>query len=64
MGSPEGLREAFLKAYSNLPIKTREEIIVVIDDKPISWNAAYIEVKGNTKLGEEILEKLRKMGIL
>lgn len=58
------MREKFLKIYSNLPIKTREEIIVVIEDKPISWNVAYIEVKNNTKLGEEILLKLKKMDIL
>jgi hypothetical protein len=57
-------REKFLRVYSNLPIKTREEIIVVMDGKPISWNVAYNEVKNNTRLGEAILIKLKKIGIM
>lgn len=58
------LREKFLKIYSDLPIKTREEVIVVIDDQPMTWNVAYKEVKNNTELGKEILNKLKKMEII
>ena len=57
-------REKFMKIYSNLPINLREEIIAVIKDKPISWHAAYLEVEGGTKLGEEILNRLKKMQII
>jgi hypothetical protein len=54
----------FLRAYSNLPMSTREETIVVIEGKPISWNVAYIEVSGNTQTGIKIIEQLVRMNIL
>lgn len=50
--------DRFIKVYSNIPINLRREIILVIDDNPVSWNAAYVEIKNRTKLGERILKKL------
>lgn len=59
------LKERFLKIYANLPINLRDEIILVITDKgPITWNIAYLEIKQNTKLGEEILKKLAELEII
>lgn len=58
------LREKFLKSYANVPIAFRNTIIAVIDSKPVSWDAAYIEIKADTPIGKEILEKLKKTGIL
>lgn len=61
----EELKIKFVKIFSNLPDKVRkEDIIVVIDEKPYTWNAAYLEVKNDTKLGKEILNKLNKLGII
>lgn len=58
-------RGRFLKVYANLPINIREEIICVSDKKgPITWNVAYLEIKNNTKLGEEILKKLEVLKII
>ncbi|MBI2110216.1 hypothetical protein HYT51_00345 [Candidatus Woesearchaeota archaeon] len=57
-------RETFLKIYSNLALNLREEIILVIDKKPITWNVAYLEIKNNTKMGEKILSKLAQLKIL
>jgi hypothetical protein len=57
-------REYFLKVYSNLPMKARQEPIVVIDGKPLTWNVAFIEVKNNTKMGTSILKMLGDIGIL
>ena len=57
-------KEAFIKIYSNLPINLRKEIIVIIDDKPISWDVAYFEIKANTSLGEKILNKLAALKII
>lgn len=57
-------RENFLRVFANLPIALRKEIIAVIDDKPISWEVAYIEVSNNTKLGEAILKKLSEWRII
>ena len=56
--------ERFMVVYSNLPLKVRDEIIAVIDDKPISWNVAYNEIKHNTEKGKKILNKLVKMGVI
>lgn len=57
-------RTTFLTIYSNLPLNTRKEIIVVLGEEPISWNAAYIEIKGNTVKGKEILKKLQDLKII
>ena len=48
----------FEKIFSNLPPKIRsEDIIVVIEDKPYTWNIAYLEiVKNKSELGKEILK--------
>lgn len=56
--------DRFMKVYSNLPLKVRDEIILVIDDKPITWNVAYNEIKHNTKIGEMIINKLVEMGVI
>ena len=61
-------REKFLRAFANLPLNSREEIILVLREKgekqPITWNVAYHEVKNNTPRSKEILEKLKKLGLL
>ncbi len=54
----------FIGVYSNLPLGVRREIIAVIDEQPISWNAAFIEIKNDTEFGEKIINKLISMGIL
>ena len=54
----------FIQIYSNLPLKIREEIIAVIDNKPVSWSVAFQEIVHGTKKGEEILKKLREMKIV
>lgn len=51
-------KDRFLKVFSNLSIDMRKEIIIVLDDQPISWNVAYEEIMKETKLGEKILKKL------
>ena len=51
-------RDRFLRAYSNLPLGLRNEIILIIDNKPITWNVAFVEIDKNTKAGERILKKL------
>lgn len=60
----EKLKEKFLKSYSNLPEKVREEIVVVIDKRTYSWDSAYLEIKDNTELGKKILNSLRELEII
>lgn len=60
-----GNREKFLKIYANLPISVRQEIILVLaNNQPITWNAAFIEVNANTKISKIILEKLQRLGFI
>jgi hypothetical protein len=56
-------RERFLQAYANLPLQTRQEVVVVLDGKPITWDVAYFEIKSNTPIGIDILKKLEEFGI-
>ena len=60
----EEIREKFFKAYSNLPEKVREEIIVIVREKPFNWNSAYFEIKNNTETGKEILNSLKELEII
>ena len=57
-------KQTFLKAYSNVPINLRNDIIVVIEGKPMTWNVAFIEVSNNSELGNRILSVLVEIGIL
>ena len=54
----------FVKVYSNLSMGERELAIVVIDEKPISWNVAYNEIKNRTPLGITILKELARLEII
>lgn len=60
-----GKREKFLKIYANLPLGVRQEIILVLDDnRPITWDVAFVEVNSDTDLSKIILEKLSKLEII
>ena len=48
----------FEQVYANLPLNARNEIVAVIDNEPLSWNDARVEVQNNTEKGKEILQKL------
>lgn len=58
------IKTKFLQIYANLPLNQRSEIIVVIDDEPLTWNSAWIEINNETEKGKEILDKLIKLGII
>ena len=57
-------KDRFLKVYANLPEDVRKEIIVIIDDKPYSWNAAFVEINGDTELGQKMVSKLSEMELI
>ena len=57
-------KDRFFKVFSNLPEDIRKEIIVVIDDKPYSWNVAYMEIEKDTELGQKILKKLIELELI
>lgn len=59
-----GSKEKFLKIYSSLPMGVRKEIVLILEEKPIIWDVAYIEINQDTKLGEIILEKLKTLELI
>ena len=62
--SMEELKTKFLNLYVNLPLNERKEVIVIIENEPITWAIAYIEISGNSPKGIEILQKLQELQIL
>lgn len=57
-------RISFLKIYANLPLGTRHEIVAVVDNEPVTWNAANLEIENDTAKGKEILAILSDLKIL
>jgi len=60
----EEIRDKFFKVYANIPLGLRNDIILVIDGKPLTWDVAYLEVKENTDLSKKILEDLKNLKLI
>jgi hypothetical protein len=60
----EELRAKFSKAYAGLPEPEMEQVVVLVEDKPISWNKANNEIVAKTILGNKILKKMELLEIL
>jgi len=58
------LKERFYKVYNNLPLNLREEVILVIDNEPITWKVARLEIDQDTQAAKTILEKLNALKII
>ncbi len=58
------LKEKFFKVYNNLPLNLRDEVILVLNNEPITWKVARVEIENDTKLSKEILNDLRRLGII
>ncbi|MFH1749815.1 MAG: hypothetical protein ABH837_02915 [bacterium] len=58
------LKDRFYKIYGNLPLITREEIILVLDGEGISWKVAKLYIDQDSPLAKEILEKLAELGVI
>jgi hypothetical protein len=55
----------FKKIFANLPEKIRnEDIIFVLNKKPYTWNAVFLEVDQDTPLGRIMLKKLKDLKII
>ncbi len=57
-------KEKFYNIYANIPLNLREEIILVVDDEPITWKIAKLEIDNDTKLSEKILGKLEALKLI
>ena len=60
----EDEKAKFLKIFGNIPENLRGDIIAVIDEKPYTWNVAYIEIRNDTELGKKILKALKELEII
>ena len=48
----------FMKMYYKLPEKARSELVYSFFRNPKTLNVCAIEIRNDTKLGDEILERL------
>lgn len=60
----EDKRAKFLKSYADIPEGLRNDIVVVIEKKPYTWNTAFIEIEENTNLGKKILKILEDIKLI
>lgn len=51
----------FLKAFSSVPEQLRNQIIIVIEGQPYTWESAFIAVKTNSETSDKILTRLKKL---
>lgn len=58
------LKAKFMRAYANLPVPERFQVVAVIHEKPYSWDVAYAEISKDTELGNKILKKIKLLGLL
>ena len=64
MNELEELKAKFRRAYANLPVPERFQVVAIVDEKSYSWDVAYAEISNNNELGNKILKKMRLIGIL
>lgn len=60
----ETLRIKFLKVYFTLPLGLRDDIIAVIDKKPMTWNVVWLEIDQKTEMSKRILKYLKRLEII
>lgn len=60
----DNLRENFLKMYANIPLNLRDDIVLVFNQKTITWNVAYFEIKANTENSLKILQELKELKLI
>lgn len=60
----EVLKAKFLRLFASVPLPLRNEIIALADNQPISWTAAYGEIKQDTDKAKIILTHLKQIGLL
>ncbi len=64
MSEYDELKAKFLRAYANLPVPERSQVVAVVEEKHYSWDVAYLEVSNETSLGKKIIQKMKLVGIL
>jgi hypothetical protein len=57
-------KDRFLRVYSNLPEDIRKEVILVLDEKPYTWNNIFVEVSNDTALSKRMVNNLTNMELI
>lgn len=60
----EEYKSEFYSIYSNLPLSVRDDIVLVIDSEPITWNVAWVELMANGSKSEKIIKDLVELEII
>ena len=60
----DGLKSRFYKTFANLPLGVRNEIVLVIDGQPMTWNVIKLEVDTDSKLSKEALNLMSELKLL
>ncbi|MEK6937945.1 MAG: hypothetical protein AABX04_02780 [Nanoarchaeota archaeon] len=58
------LKAKFFKAFANVPVPLREEIIASLDKDTFSWYTANAEIEHDTEKAKKLLNLLYKMGAI
>jgi len=64
MGEIEELKAKFFRAYANLPEPEKVQIVIFIEDKTYSWEKVNQELINKTKLGDDLLKRMKYLWIL
>ena len=62
--STDDLKAVFFSVFGNIPIDLRKTVIFIVDDQPISWNVAYLEILTKSERSTAILEGLRRLKLI
>ena len=62
--TPQDLKGRFFRVYANVPLQLRDEVIIVIDNQPVSWQAAFIEVRSDSENGRKIVSEMAKLDLI
>jgi len=58
------LESRFYKTFANLPLGVRDEIVLVMNNQPMTWNVIKLEVEIKSKLSKEALKLMDELKLL
>lgn len=54
----------FHRAYANVPLPLRNEICCVVDNEPLTFQTARLEIDNETEAGYKAIDFLLKIGVI
>jgi len=57
-------RAKFMTIFANVPETLRNDVIIIIKERPYTWNTSFIEIRDKTNIGKEILVGLEELEII